>query len=48
MASDVVILPFRVENVDPSGAMAYFLGTEHWLDALTPPIRLTSTGCWRR
>ncbi len=38
VASDVVILPFHVENVDPSGAMAYFLGTEHWLDALTPPI----------
>ena len=38
VASDVIILPFRVENVDPSGAMAYFLGTEHWLDALTPPL----------
>jgi len=38
VASDVIILPFRIENSDPTGAMAYFLGTEHWLDALTPPL----------
>jgi len=38
VSSDVVVLPFRIENVDPTGAMAYFLGTEHWLDALTPPL----------
>jgi hypothetical protein len=38
VANDVIIIPFRIENIDPSGAMAYFLSTEHWLDALTPPI----------
>jgi len=38
VADEVIILPFRIENIDPTGAMAYFLGTEHWLDALTPPI----------
>jgi len=38
VSADVVVLPFRIENVDPTGAMAYFLGTEHWLDALTPPL----------
>lgn len=38
VAGDVIILPFRIESVDPTGAMAYFLGTEHWLDALTPPL----------
>lgn len=38
VASDVIILPFRVELIDPTGALAYFLGTEHWLDALTPPL----------
>ena len=38
VSSDVVVLPFRIEDVDPTGAMAYFLGTEHWLDALTPPM----------
>ncbi|MCJ7725331.1 MAG: TIR domain-containing protein [Acidimicrobiia bacterium] len=38
VADDVIILPFRIEDIDPTGAMAYFLGTEHWLDALTPPL----------
>lgn len=38
VAGDVVILPFRIDPADPTGALAYFLGTEHWLDALTPPM----------
>lgn len=38
MASDTVVVPFRVEQTEPSGAMAYFLATEHWLDAITPPL----------
>ncbi len=38
VAGNAIILPFRIEKVDPTGAMAYFLGTEHWLDALTPPV----------
>jgi hypothetical protein len=38
VASNVIIIPFRIENIDPTGAMAYFLSTEHWLDALTPPL----------
>ena len=38
VANNVVIIPFRIENIDPTGAMAYFLSTEHWLDALTPPL----------
>jgi hypothetical protein len=38
VARDVVVIPFRIENVDPTGAMAYFLSSEHWLDALTPPL----------
>lgn len=35
---NVVVVPFRIESVEPSGAMAYFLASEHWLDALTPPL----------
>ena len=35
---DVVILPFRVENVIPDESLEYFIGNVHWLDALTPPI----------
>ncbi|MFZ2098049.1 MAG: TIR domain-containing protein [Anaerolineales bacterium] len=38
VANDVIIIPFRIENIDPTGAMAYFLSSEHWLDAITPPL----------
>ncbi|MBG0788229.1 MAG: TIR domain-containing protein [Anaerolineaceae bacterium] len=37
-AKEVIIIPFRIEKIDPTGAMAYFLSAEHWLDALTPPL----------
>lgn len=32
------ILPFRIENVNPTKDMEYFLSVPHWLDALTPPL----------
>jgi hypothetical protein len=35
---DVIILPFRVENVIPDESLEYFIGNVHWLDAVTPPI----------
>lgn len=38
VSEGVVIVPFRIDGVDPTGAMAYFLATEHWLDAMTPPL----------
>jgi hypothetical protein len=38
VANNVIIIPFRIENINPTGAMAYFLSTEHWLDAITPPL----------
>lgn len=38
VANGVIIIPFRIEKIDPTGAMAYFLSTEHWLDAITPPL----------
>jgi hypothetical protein len=31
------ILPFRIEEVVPSGSLEYFLSTQHWLDAFQPP-----------
>jgi hypothetical protein len=34
----IPIIPFRIENVEPTGAMDYLLSTKHWLDALTPPL----------
>ncbi len=36
--ADCVVMPFRIESVMPSGAMEYFLSTEHWLDAVNPPL----------
>jgi hypothetical protein len=33
-----VIIPFRIEDVEPSGALEYFISTPHWLDAITPPM----------
>jgi len=35
---DRTIVPFRVENVVPTGAMEYCLGGTHWLDAFPLPI----------
>jgi hypothetical protein len=32
------ILPLRIEEVMPSGAMEYFLSSRHWLDAMNPPL----------
>ena len=33
-----IVVPFRIENVMPEGAMEYHLRTRHWLDALTPDL----------
>jgi hypothetical protein len=38
VASDVVVVPFRIETFEPTGAMAYYLASEHWLDAMTTPL----------
>lgn len=34
----ITILPFRLEDIKPSGSMKYYLGSLHWLDAITPPL----------
>jgi len=34
----MIILPFRVEDVRPEGAMEFTLSNRHWLDAFTPPV----------
>lgn len=38
MSRGIPILPFRIEDVAPSGSLEYFLATPHWLDAITPPL----------
>jgi formylglycine-generating enzyme required for sulfatase activity len=31
-------VPLRIEEILPSGDMAYYMSATHWLDALTPPL----------
>ena len=35
---DVVVVPFRIEDVTPSKDMEYFLSSTHWLDAMSPEM----------
>jgi hypothetical protein len=35
---EVVIVPFRIEAVALAEKLSYYLGSIHWLDALTPPL----------
>jgi hypothetical protein len=32
------VIPFRIENVAPERSLRYYMGSVHWLDALTPPV----------
>jgi hypothetical protein len=34
----IAIVPLRIEDVRPSGALEYYLSSQHWLDAFTPPL----------
>jgi hypothetical protein len=36
--AQTVLIPFRIEDVAPAESLEFFLGTPHWLDALTPPF----------
>jgi hypothetical protein len=38
MSNGVPIIPFRIENVVPVKSLDYFIGSVHWLDAMTPPL----------
>lgn len=33
-----LLIPFRIENVEPTPEMAYYLSTPQWLNALTRPL----------
>jgi len=33
----LTVIPFRIENIEPSPGMGYYIGSSHWLDAFTPP-----------
>src|ERR1700755_2381842 len=34
---NITVVPFRIEDVQPSRKLKYYLSTPHWLDALPPP-----------
>ena len=34
----IVVIPVPTEEVEPSEALEFFLSSEHWLDAITPPL----------
>jgi hypothetical protein len=34
----VMVIPFRIEEMEPTGSMEYFLSAPHWLDAIQPPL----------
>ena len=38
VSKGLTIIPFRIEDITPTKAMEYYLGSIHWLDALTPPL----------
>jgi adenylate cyclase len=38
VSAEKIMVPFRVEDVAPTGAMEYALGNTHWLDAFSGPL----------
>ncbi len=38
VARGIAIVPFRVEDTPLSKQMEYYIGQQHWLDAITPPL----------
>ena len=37
--SKLVIIPFKIDNVQPEPGKQYYLARTHWLDAMNPPTR---------
>jgi len=35
--SEVIVVPFKIDDTLPSGLMEYYLSDTHWLDAMNPP-----------
>jgi hypothetical protein len=38
ISKNVIIIPFKVEDVPLSKSMEYLISVPHWLDAMTPPL----------
>ena len=35
---NVIIIPFRIEDINPSKSIDYLISVPHWLEAITPPL----------
>src|SRR5207245_11628793 len=40
VSKGILILPFRIEDVQLCKEMEYYISTPHWLDALTGPMEV--------
>ncbi len=38
-SKNLVVIPFRVEDIQPSRGLEYWISQSHWLDAMTPPFQ---------
>ena len=36
--NSLIVVPFRIEDVQPNPSLKYYIGSVHWLDALTAPM----------
>jgi beta-glucanase (GH16 family) len=37
--SKLIIIPFKIENIEPEPGKQYYLARTHWLDAINPPTQ---------
>ena len=40
VSQGITVMPLRIEDVAPAKSLDYFIGSVHWLDALTPPLEV--------
>ena len=38
ISKGIPVIPFRIEDVQPSNSLEYFISASHWLDAFTKPL----------
>ena len=38
VSNNLTVIPFRIQDVKPGASLEFFIGSVHWLDALTPPL----------
>ncbi|MCK5645599.1 MAG: TIR domain-containing protein [Anaerolineales bacterium] len=38
VGSGIPIIPIRIEDIEPTAAMRYYIKSLHWIDAISPPL----------